>query len=156
VLNHRHCGKHRVDDAIEEPEISVSRIAEVSKSLYSHMLEFLIYSANYSTTLHTFNNYSTTLHTFTLYRTTLHVVRAIPTTPVTDKELYFGSSCNIQLYPVEIRARASKQDSELGRLVNLGSLQCNPICINRELHTDQTIQASSSSTGILTEYVALF
>jgi hypothetical protein len=40
---------------------------------------------------------------------------------------------------VEIGARASKQDNELGRPVNLGrlhSLQCNPICINRELHTE--------------------
>jgi hypothetical protein len=89
---------------------------------------------------------------------TSHEVAAAPTGcgDLCSSEPTTATLCQSFSSVVEIRVRASKQDSELGRpgnLCSLHSLQCNPICIKRELHTDQTIQASSSSTSIMTEYV---
>jgi hypothetical protein len=83
------------------------------------------------------------LGTWLVARMGLSLVRHESLVPI--KSLVAKDAVNCLRNAVGIRARASKQDSELGRLVNLGSLhslQCRPICINRELRTDQTIQAS--------------
>jgi hypothetical protein len=39
---------------------------------------------------------------FTLYSTTHDIIKAIPTSPATDRELFFGSSRNKQSYTTSI------------------------------------------------------